>query len=416
MKNPGKPEYGVTPTPNHIPRGQGNYRNVQQMPPNIQQMTSNIQQMPSNIQQMPSYFQQMPPNIQQMPPNIQQMPSNVQQMSPNFQMPMDFQQTPMNAQIPLPPQGIQMPMHQQSNFYGALTEIQDPVVQSVGVDLTLPCSLNTFGYGSDHDPNLLKGIADAGNGVYYFIKSNKDVPEAFADCLGGLLSVVAQNITLKIEAEVPAKIKNVFTKYPTKEIIASKCYEISLGDIQSEEQRDIVIMMELPSVSQEVEAHIFANATLTYFNVLNSSLETKTTKAQVQRPISEPPGQKVNIELDKQYNRLAAAEAMKQATDFGNAHNLEQARKVIAVTISRIQESVSASDEFCRGLVTDLQACSNGLRDQRSYASEGNQMLTNNFNAHSKQRSTNVQMVSQQVYQTSARNDLQFKQQQQFNH
>jgi hypothetical protein len=64
--------------------------------------------------------------------------------------------------------------------------------------------------------------------------------------------------------------------------------------------------------------------------------------------------------------------------------------------------------------VTDLLTCANGLRDTRSYAAEGNQMLQNNYNAHYKQRSTNVQMASQGAYQTSARNMMQQKQQMQF--
>jgi len=289
----------------------------------------------------------------------------------------------------------------------------EETVTSTGAETKLPCTVNTFGYGSDHDPTLLKGIADEGSGVYYFIKTNKDVPEAFADCLGGLLSVTAQNITLKIEVQAPVKIKKIFTKFKSNEITPGQVFELSIGDIQSEEQRDIIIMSEIPPVEQS-DSYAFADVTLTYFNVLNSSMETKTTKAVIARPSNEPSGQRRHFELDKQYNRLTCADAMKQATDLGNSGKLEDARKAISTAISRIQESISSSDEFCQGLIKDLQTCANGLRDQRAYANEGNQMLQNNFNAHYMQRSTNVQMASQQAYQTSARNMMQQKQQQQF--
>ncbi len=46
--------------------------------------------------------------------------------------------------------------------------------------VALGCTVNTFGFGSDHDPNLLKGIAEAGSGLYYFIQNTDNIPEAFA--------------------------------------------------------------------------------------------------------------------------------------------------------------------------------------------------------------------------------------------
>ena len=74
----------------------------------------------------------------------------------------------------------------------------------------------TFGFGSDHDATLLEAISTQGGGVYYYIDSNEKVwvyqnyphnnsntftqiPEAFADCLGGLVSVMGQNLSLKLE-------------------------------------------------------------------------------------------------------------------------------------------------------------------------------------------------------------------------
>lgn len=52
----------------------------------------------------------------------------------------------------------------------------------------------TFGFGADHNPAFLETLANAGNGSYYFIESEERIPTAFADALGGLMSVVLQNI------------------------------------------------------------------------------------------------------------------------------------------------------------------------------------------------------------------------------
>ena len=50
----------------------------------------------------------------------------------------------------------------------------------------------TFGYGAEHDSELLNAIASAGNGIFYYIDNPDNIPESFCDCLGGLLSVTAQ--------------------------------------------------------------------------------------------------------------------------------------------------------------------------------------------------------------------------------
>ena len=50
----------------------------------------------------------------------------------------------------------------------------------------------TFGFGSEHDADSLHSIAEAGNGLFYYIDNSDSIPESFCDCLGGLLSVAAQ--------------------------------------------------------------------------------------------------------------------------------------------------------------------------------------------------------------------------------
>uniref|UniRef100_A0A383VXD5 VWFA domain-containing protein n=1 Tax=Tetradesmus obliquus TaxID=3088 RepID=A0A383VXD5_TETOB len=61
-----------------------------------------------------------------------------------------------------------------------------------------PVSVHTFGFGADHDARLLQAIAEAGHGIYYFIQDDSQIPEAFGDALGGLLSVVASSVRVTI--------------------------------------------------------------------------------------------------------------------------------------------------------------------------------------------------------------------------
>ena len=53
------------------------------------------------------------------------------------------------------------------------------------------------GMGGEHDASMLRAIADAGSGLFYYINNVDCIPDSFCDCLGGLLSVSAQVINVK---------------------------------------------------------------------------------------------------------------------------------------------------------------------------------------------------------------------------
>jgi uncharacterized protein YegL len=89
-------------------------------------------------------------------------------------------------------------------------------------------NLFTFGFGKDHDANMLRPIAEAGHGLYYYIEKEDEIPNSFADCIGGLLSVVAQNIKLIVKANGTCKILSSFRKYQQKVSELKSLWEICM--------------------------------------------------------------------------------------------------------------------------------------------------------------------------------------------
>ena len=74
-------------------------------------------------------------------------------------------------------------------------QAQDPLVRatkSLVGQIDRQVCVFTFGYGGEHDADLLRAVGEAGNGLFYYIDNADSIPESFCDCLGGLLSVVAQ--------------------------------------------------------------------------------------------------------------------------------------------------------------------------------------------------------------------------------
>jgi len=74
----------------------------------------------------------------------------------------------------------------------------------------------TFGFGADHSPSMLTALAEAGSGTYYYIESEDKIPTAFADALGGLLSVAVQNVAVEFVPGPGVAVSEVHTSFPTE--------------------------------------------------------------------------------------------------------------------------------------------------------------------------------------------------------
>merc|ERR1719233_2708283 len=118
-------------------------------------------------------------------------------------------------------------------FLREIEKLREGVEENVqGQELQLDCTINTFGYGSNHNSDMLEKLAERFDGMYYFIKDAGAINEGFATCLGGLMSTVATNLHLNViplNGAKNVKILNDFAVSKHEGTVTTK-----LGDIQSE--------------------------------------------------------------------------------------------------------------------------------------------------------------------------------------
>eukprot|EP01083_Nonionella_stella_P225412 801409_1 len=80
-----------------------------------------------------------------------------------------------------------------------------------GKNKELQFTINTFGVGNDHDGTFLEKIATFGKGMYAYVQFNHQIGEIMAETLGGLISIIGQNLKVKIEALNDIKINKTFS-------------------------------------------------------------------------------------------------------------------------------------------------------------------------------------------------------------
>lgn len=106
-------------------------------------------------------------------------------------------------------------------------------------------SLSTIGVGLNFDEDLLIAQAEAGNGSYYYVKDADDIPGVFATELEGLLSVVAQGITLKVDGLSGCQVTAVYGYEPS---FAGGGVSLSLPDMFADEEKRLVIEFTYPAL------------------------------------------------------------------------------------------------------------------------------------------------------------------------
>ena len=75
----------------------------------------------------------------------------------------------------------------------------------------LSFTLNTFGYGYDHDPKIMNRLANLRDGTFFLVEDYNKVGEYFVSVLGGCISMISKNAQLDVKlVNEKCKIEKIF--------------------------------------------------------------------------------------------------------------------------------------------------------------------------------------------------------------
>lgn len=271
---------------------------------------------------------------------------------------------------------------------------------------TTGCSIYTFGFGSDHDAEMLQMIASCAGGVYYFIEGVDRIPSAFADCLGGLQSVVAQNMRLKIFAEPGATVTKVYNgKYTmtgTVPASGSGSVQLSLGDIFDGESKDIVVEIDIPALSEpKPDNHAIARFELTYFSVTDAGDHSVTAHVNIARPANVPAERPINERVELQVGRVKTAEAIEESRRLADTGRLEEARERLTSMKAQIAASAASATPYAMQMAQELESMSDDMASASVYQMRGKSNMVSREQAYHQQRSTKATMADEEdVFET----------------
>jgi len=209
-------------------------------------------------------------------------------------------------------------------------------------------SINTFGYGSDHDPKLMSNIAELRDGRYYFIDKLDKVDECFVDCLGALLSVVVENVSIRIKpASENVAIKRIFGIEGFWKAENDGSYSALVLQLISGKTIDYVAEIELSNLDKVTVGSD------NQFLVAMAEIECFTLKEQGSNKIIKKCEAFVNLDDDllslvtpkeneyvmKNYYRVKSAETIEQARKLSEKSQNKKAEELLIELKELIQNS-----------------------------------------------------------------------------
>ncbi|KAI3833015.1 hypothetical protein MKW92_009310 [Papaver armeniacum] len=214
-------------------------------------------------------------------------------------------------------------------------------------------------------------------GTFSFIEAEGLIQDAFAQCIGGLLSVVVQELQVHIQSLDPHLCLSQLKagSYSTNLTNDNQTGSVDIGDLYADEERDFLVLVNIP-----VLANGNSNDQMKLVSVYCSykdpftkeSVTTEAIEVKLQRPEMASEDMVVSIGVDRQKNRLQVAEALNNSR----------------AAAERETASMQAGDKFSHDLDLELQEVRSRMKNKKVYESTGRGFLLSGMSSHSRQLAT----------------------------
>lgn len=281
-----------------------------------------------------------------------------------------------------------------------------------------PAAIHCFGYGSDHDQDMLSDISSATEGgSYYFVDQDSDVSSAFGDALGGVLSVVAQNTVVKLSvpseaSEHGVSILNVRHDKAVKQ--ADGSYHIQIGDFYAEESRDIIVETSLSQDDNDEMKIPHIEVSISYIDTIQKKM---VTDQNVIGSITRPMGAEVseaNSHVVLQCMRIKATEVMQATEVLADGNKFLEAKSSINKVILLFDKEKEVLDKSANQnemmqateLLSEMNTIADGLNSRTEYQSNTSKFMKSKIRSHAHQRCMASSETTYSAYRSSKKSAM----------
>jgi len=247
-------------------------------------------------------------------------------------------------------------------------------------------STTTVGFGAHFDEDLLKSMADAGQGGTYYIEEADQAAGIFAEELEGLMSLSAQNVRVAIGPGADADFVQVHHQYPNHS--EGDVLTLEVGDLYAREPRRIVMDFLLPPKAKAGIDYQVAMVTVTAHVLMDDGgVELQTVKLPIM--LSPVEGGMVQPEVRREVLLVAAARAREEAMEARERGDWTAASQSLHEAVAYAR-STGIEDPAVMEEIGDLEA-SAALFDQQTVSEADEKYMKQRVYSSDRSRRESIQ-------------------------
>eukprot|EP00450_Noctiluca_scintillans_P037998 CAMPEP_0194546390 /NCGR_PEP_ID=MMETSP0253-20130528/90585_1 /TAXON_ID=2966 /ORGANISM="Noctiluca scintillans" /LENGTH=483 /DNA_ID=CAMNT_0039393477 /DNA_START=551 /DNA_END=2002 /DNA_ORIENTATION=+ len=259
------------------------------------------------------------------------------------------------------------------------------------------CSLYGFGFGADHDAALMSEIAEGAHTPFTFVEDVSTIRAAFAGTIGGLSSVVAQNLTLDLCTRVPLAAVHTPFQVVKEETRA----RVTIPDMIAEERRDLVVELTVPVT--ESGRVVLLEASLRYHDLTTGTeVQSPPVAMSVERRETAQPEMELepDEEVSAQRERVEVSNALKEAALLSDQGGFDEAQRVLEDTETRMRCKKTKNTDV---MFLELSDARTRMKNKSAWQGGGKAEVSDAMHMYSVQRCTNVNMSSSSHVQKASK-------------
>uniref|UniRef100_A0A0D9VPE3 RING-type domain-containing protein n=1 Tax=Leersia perrieri TaxID=77586 RepID=A0A0D9VPE3_9ORYZ len=248
--------------------------------------------------------------------------------------------------------------------------------------------IHTFGFGTDHDSAAMHAIAETSNGTFSFIDAEGSIQDGFAQCMGGLLSVVVKDLRLCIECiDEGVSLTSIKSgSYASQVGGNERSGSVDIGDLYADEERGFLITLHVPAAHGQT---VLIKPRCTYLDAITmENIQLHGEEVTIQRTAFRVDC-KMSPEVEREWHRIQTTEDMSAARSAAEDGSFAQAVSILEGR-RRILElhAAHSSDSQFSALIKELREMQDRVESQQRYEESGRAYMLSGLSSHSWQRAT----------------------------
>ncbi|XDD52091.1 anti-sigma factor antagonist [Leptospira sp. WS92.C1] len=235
-------------------------------------------------------------------------------------------------------------------------------------------STTVIGFGDDFNEILLKDIADAGGGNFYYIESPEGTGDIFFREFGDIGSLYAQSIETKIQFGKDVEFLELMSDIPFYTEVDSEqpsriqSVVLQCGDIRADDIRNIVLRIKthpenlIHNLGQEAGVSV----TSTFYN-LSEKMKLETVQYKLE-PDWKSTFTKEDADVIVETIVAKSGKILKKASSLIKEGSLDEASKILSSLIKDVDNQIELAPEVMGSLKSRLETLELKIRENSKTA------------------------------------------------